>query len=172
VRGLQERRAVAALTVPPPVPPPGSLSERGRFAIGAAVAAAAVGADQAAKSLALAGLDDGPIHVVWTLQLRLTFNRGAAFGLGPGLSPVIVGIGVAVLVVFLGFSRQAARTRPAVVALGLVVGGALGNLADRLLRDHGGGVVDFLDLGWWPVFNLADVFITFGAGLLILTSRR
>jgi signal peptidase II len=58
------------------------------------------------------------------------------------------------------------------VALGLVVGGAVGNLGDRLFRHAGGAVVDFVDLRWWPVFNVADAAITAGALLLLLGSRR
>jgi signal peptidase II len=54
------------------------------------------------------------------------------------------------------------------VAIGLVIGGALGNVGDRLFRDTGGAVVDFVDFGWWPVFNLADSCVTIGAVLLIV----
>ncbi|HEX7167995.1 MAG TPA: signal peptidase II, partial [Acidimicrobiales bacterium] len=56
--------------------------------------------------------------------------------------------------------------------LGLVLGGAVGNLADRLFRDHGGAVVDFVDLQWWPVFNVADIAISVGAVLLVVVGWR
>jgi signal peptidase II len=60
--------------------------------------------------------------------------------------------------------------------LGLVLGGALGNLADRVFRDGsgflGGAVIDFIDLQWWPVFNVADIAVTVGGVLLVLTSTR
>jgi len=69
-------------------------------------------------------------------------------------------------------SRHGPATWAGAVALGLLAGGAAGNLVDRLLRDHGGAVVDFIDLQWWPVFNLADAAITCGAVALVLASRR
>jgi signal peptidase II len=58
------------------------------------------------------------------------------------------------------------------IALGLVLGGALGNLADRLIRGHGGAVIDFIDFQWWPVFNVADMAITIGAVLLVIAGFR
>lgn len=161
---MQERRLVASLTRSAP-------TARGRLLLGVAVAAGVVAADQVTKELALRTLADGPVHLVWTLELNLTYNRGAAFGVGAGISPVVVGLGVVVLVALLGFGRHAVRSIPATVALALVAGGAVGNLADRVLRDAGGAVVDFIDLGWWPVFNLADMAITVGAVLLILVGR-
>lgn len=140
-----------------------------RLALGGSTAAAVVAVDQLTKTWALRTLSDEPIHVIGTLQLNLSFNTGAAFGLGKGLAPLFMVGAIAVLVAVIGFGRSAATTPAAVVALGLVVGGALGNLADRFLRDHGGAVVDFLDLQWWPIFNVADVAITLGAALLILS---
>ena len=127
-------------------------------------------ADQVTKSWALSALDDGPRHIVWTLRLNLSFNSGAAFGLGKGLAPLLVVIGVVMVVALVGAGRSAGTSVTAVVALGLVLGGAVGNLADRLLRDHGGSVVDFIDLQWWPVFNVADAAITSGAVLLVLAT--
>ncbi|MEO6121102.1 MAG: signal peptidase II [Acidimicrobiales bacterium] len=171
---MQERRTVAALTRSVTSGESGDwlTGDRRRVGLGAAVAAVVVAADQITKSLALGSLDDGPVHLVWTLQLRLTFNRGAAFGLGPGISPLLVGAGVVVLVGLLAFGRHAARSPASVVALGLVVGGAVGNLVDRVGRDLDGAVVDFVDLSWWPVFNLADMAITCGAVLLVFVSRK
>jgi len=131
---------------------------------------AVVVADQVAKSWALRALDDGPRHLVWTLRLNLSFNSGAAFGLGQGLAPLLVVVGVVMVVALVGISRSAGSSVPAVVALGLVLGGAVGNLIDRVVRDHAGSVVDFIDLQWWPVFNLADAAITSGAILLVLTT--
>lgn len=156
---LQERGPVAA------------LSPSRRLALGAATAGAVVVADQVAKTWALRALDDGPHHVVWTLRFNLSFNSGAAFGIGRGLAPILVVVGVGLVVALVGAGRSAS-TGPAVASLGLVVGGAVGNLADRVLRDHGGAVVDFIDLQWWPVFNLADMAITCGAVLLVLTASR
>jgi signal peptidase II len=136
------------------------------------VAAAVVVVDQLTKSWAGRELADGPIHLFWTLRLNLSYNSGAAFGLGSGVGPIVLVLGVVMLVVLLGLGRLAAAHTLAAVALGLLVGGAVGNLADRLFRDNGGAVIDFIDLQWWPIFNVADIGITFGAGLLVLASRQ
>ena len=133
------------------------------------VAAAVVALDQLTKTWALHHTLE-PIHVVGTLQLALTFNPGAAFGLGRGITPVLVGTAIVLVVILLGLGRAASRTAtmPAVVAMGLLLGGACGNLADRLVRHHHGAVIDFIDLRWWPVFNVADSCITIGAIVLIV----
>ena len=131
-----------------------------------------VALDQLTKSWALRALDDGPVHVLWTLRLRLSFNSGAAFGLGPGLAPLLVVVGIVLVVAMLGFGRAATSTLAGTVALGLVLGGAVGNLVDRLLRQHGGAVVDFVDLQWWPVFNVADAAISCGVVVLLVVSWR
>ena len=137
-----------------------------------AIAGMVLALDQATKTLALEALSGrAPVDVFWTLRLRLSFNSGAAFGLGRGITPFLTVAAVILLVVLLGVSR-AAPSHLARVALGLVVGGALGNVADRLFRDHGGAVVDFIDFQWWPVFNVADIGITAGAVLLVFASRK
>ena len=134
-----------------------------------AVAAAIVGLDQLTKTIAVGALADGPVHVLWTLRLNLSFNSGAAFSLGPGLTPFITAMGVALVVTLLLVSRRVATVAMA-IALGLVLGGALGNLVDRLFRSNGGAVIDFIDLQWWPVFNVADAAISCGAVLLAALS--
>ncbi|HJL89449.1 MAG TPA: signal peptidase II [Acidimicrobiales bacterium] len=127
--------------------------------------------DQLTKWWAVGALDDGrTIDLFWTLRLRLVENTGAAFSRGEGLGPLIglLVIGVVVLLVRLG-----ARTAdPAVrLVVGAVVGGALGNLVDRAFRSEdglmGGAVIDFVDLQWWPVFNLADSVVVVGAVLIL-----
>ncbi|HVF32695.1 MAG TPA: signal peptidase II [Acidimicrobiales bacterium] len=135
------------------------------------VAAAIVALDQLTKSLALDRLADGPVDVVWTLRFHLTFNSGLSFGQGKGLTPYITVLGV-VLVAGLGWWSRRLTSAPSAVAVGLLLGGACGNLVDRLVRGHDGAVVDFIDLQWWPVFNLADVAVFCGAGLLILATLR
>jgi signal peptidase II len=127
--------------------------------------------DQLTKWWALERLADGPIHVGWTLDLRLTFNSGAAFSTGTGLTPFLAVAGVGLVGVLVLMSRSATATGTA-MALGLMLGGALGNLTDRLFRDHGGAVVDFVDLGWWPVFNVADAALVCGAILLVVANLR
>ena len=163
---MQERGPVPTLS------PPRLRRPSRRLLWGGATAATVVVIDQVSKSWALAALDDGPVHVVWTLRLDLSFNSGAAFGIGQGLAPLMVAAGVVVLTVLLGASRAAGTTPAATFALGLVTGGAAGNLVDRLFRDHGGAVVDFIDLQWWPVFNVADAAISCGAVLLVVLSTR
>jgi signal peptidase II len=136
------------------------------------IAIAVVITDQLTKQWALAALDDRPIDLVWTLRLNLVFNRGMAFGQGEGLGPVIGVVALVVVVALLVSLRRGTGTLGA-VGVGLVVGGAIGNVIDRLFRSPGwlrGAVVDFIDFQWFPVFNVADMAINIGAGLLILGS--
>jgi len=139
-----------------------------------ATAAGVVALDQATKHWALQALDE-PVDLVGSLRLRLVFNDSAAFSIGGGRTTIIslIGLGVAGYLVHLGW--QADRRRWA-VGLGVLLGGAAGNLTDRVLRSGdgflGGRVVDFVDLQWWPVFNLADVALWVGVALLLVSSRR
>jgi signal peptidase II len=137
----------------------------------ASVAALVIAADQVTKSLAVASLQDRIVHLVWTLQLNLSFNSGLAFSQGRGLTPLITIGGLVLVAGMLWFARNVAD-RGLAIALGLVLGGACGNLTDRLVRGHGGAVIDFLDLQWWPVFNVADIAISCGAVLLVVRSLR
>jgi signal peptidase II len=120
--------------------------------------------DQAAKALIEAHLVPGEdIDVIGPLDLTLSHNSGVAFGLasGGGTRLVIVTV-LALGVVGYLFSRD--PTRPGMwVAAGLLAGGALGNLADRIRAD---AVTDYIAIGGWPAFNLADVAVT--AGVLLL----
>lgn len=142
-------------------------------ALTVAVAAAVVVVDQLTKSWAVNALDDHDIDVVWTLRLHLTFNGGMAFSQGRGWGPVISVVALVVVVVLLLSLRKGGSTLSA-VAVGLVVGGAAGNVVDRIFRSGsgflGGEVVDFIDFQWWPVFNVADASIVIGGILLVVTS--
>ena len=158
---MQERRVVAPLN---------ALSSRRAVALGG-IAIAVVAADQLTKTWAEHALADGPKHLFWTISLNLVYNAGAAFSSFRGLTPFITAIAVVVLIALVGLSRSV-TTRLGMVALGLVVGGAAGNLVDRLARHNHGAVIDFVDFRWWPVWNLADAAIVIGAVLLIWTSRR
>jgi signal peptidase II len=136
------------------------------------VAAAVVVLDQLAKWWAVDRLTRGPITIIGSFRLALTRNSGGAFGLGSGFLPMVVLAVIALAVVLFVVGRAVDRTAIA-VALGLVLGGAVGNLLDRLFRSPGfgrGSVVDFVDLRWWPVFNVADAAITCGCVLLVLLS--
>jgi signal peptidase II len=122
-------------------------------------------ADQAAKATVEAQVTVGEeIDVLGPLNLTLAHNRGVAFGLAGGAGVPLVLTTVAALgVVLYLFARNPAR--PGMwVATGLLAGGALGNLADRI---RAGEVTDFIDLPPWPPFNLADVAITAGVVLLV-----
>jgi len=125
------------------------------------VALAVLGVDQATKAWAVDRLGRGPIHVVGTLDLALTYNSGSAFSLAQGWGPVLAAFAVVAVVVMLTLVHRVPTTAVA-VGLGLVVGGALGNLTDRLVRPHG-SVVDFVALHFWPTFNVADACIVVGA---------
>src|SRR5205814_7583518 len=114
----------------------------------------------------------GAVSIVRSIRLALTHNSAGAFGLGSGVVPVVVLAVVALVVVLFVVGRSVDR-RSVAVALGLVLGGALGNLADRVFRAPGfgrGSVIDFVDLRWWPVFNVADAAITCGCVVLVLLS--
>jgi signal peptidase II len=143
---------------------------RGALLVG--VAAAVVVLDQWTKSWAQQDLGNGPRHVIGPAYLRLTYNPGAAFSFGTGASPVIAAVAVGLVLVVGFYSRRLARggASPAVIAaLGLLAGGAVSNLADRLFRHHHGAVVDFIQLvSWWPTFNVADAAITVGALMLAI----
>jgi signal peptidase II len=126
--------------------------------------------DQAAKALVEENLVPGEhVDVVGSSGLTLSHNSGVAFGLAAGGGTgLVVLTGLALLVVGYLFARN--PTRPAMwVAVGLLTGGALGNLADRIRAD---AVTDYISIGSWPNFNLADVSITAGVILLALAYTR
>lgn len=133
--------------------------------------------DQLTKIWAVAALSDKPIDVVGdTVRFQLARNSGGAFSFvsGAGVTPVlaIIAIGVAIFLV-----RMVGRTDDPlmVVALSLILGGALGNLTDRFVRSPGilrGGVIDFMRVGWWPIFNIADSALSIGIVLLLVASFR
>jgi signal peptidase II len=136
------------------------------------VAAVVVVVDQITKQLALARLDDGPVDLIHgVLTFRLTYNSGGAFGVMRGLPGVFLAATLAIVALILFWTRRIDQ-RGWIVALGLVVGGGLGNVADRVFRDLGGRVVDFVDLHVWPVFNVADACIVCGVILVIFVSGR
>ena len=131
--------------------------------------------DQVTKHWAVNALSDGhTVDVVWTLRFALGFNSGMAFSKATGLGPFI-GVIATVAVVWLLSSLRKAGSQLSAVGMALVAGGAAGNVVDRLFRGPGwfrGSVVDFIDLQWWPVFNVADIGITVGGALLVWSSIR
>lgn len=134
------------------------------------VAGAAVAADQVTTAVALADLHH-PVHLVGPLGLGLQLNSGSAFGLFGGESAALAVVSV---ILTLGVCVLAWRawSLPMAVAAGLVLGGALGNLADRLFLARQGRVVDFITLSHWPTFNVADACITAGAVLVAVLYFR
>jgi len=138
------------------------------------IAAIVVVLDQLTKWWAVANLQDRDVELFWTLRLNLSYNTGMAFGTGQGWGPVIGAVAMIVIVVLVvGLRRPPSRIGD--VAVGMVVGGAIGNVIDRLARDPGwlrGGVVDFIDFQWFPIFNVADMGITIGGVLLVMSSWR
>jgi signal peptidase II len=135
-------------------------------------AAAVVLLDQIAKQGALGALKDGPIDLIeGVLSLRLTYNPGGAFGLLQGLPGFFLVATILVIGIILIWAHRLEDPR-LIVPLGMVLGGGLGNLGDRIFRDTGGRVVDFIDLHVWPVFNLADSSIVVGVLLILVLSAR
>jgi signal peptidase II len=138
------------------------------------VTAAWIVLDQAVKVLAVAELSDGPVDLGF-MMLRLVRNPNAAFGLRiPGIPGLYAIVGVVVLVLVVRALRHVDRLSVAAV-YGLITGGAIGNLVDRFVRDPGfpsGHVVDMFDLGWFPVFNVADAGITVGVLLMLVLVWR
>jgi signal peptidase II len=129
--------------------------------------------DQLTKHWAVNRLSDGRIiEVVWTLQFNLAFNSGMAFSRGRGMGPYIAVVAT-VVIVWLLVSLRSGGTKLAALGMGLLIGGAAGNLIDRMFRGDAwlrGSVVDFIDFQWFPIFNIADIAVNVGAGLLILNS--
>jgi signal peptidase II len=149
-------------------------SRRPHVVLWAVLAATVLLVDQATKVWAERSLEVGvPREVIgdW-LQFRLTYNPGAAFSLGTGYTVVLTVVAIAVVVVVIRMARNLGSLGWA-VALGLLLGGALGNVTDRIFRDPApfrGHVVDFIELPHWPVFNVADCAITVAAVLFVLLS--
>ena len=112
---------------------------------------------------------------MWKLRFHLVQNSGGAFGLGSRFAPLFA-LAALTIVLVLFSSGGGFRTPFAQLAVGLVIGGAVGNLLDRLFRDGhgllGGRVIDFIDVQFWPVWNVADMAISAGAVLLALTAGR
>ena len=154
------------------------MTETRRRAWGYLTAFAVIAVDQLTKYFALTGLElHRPVEVLGDLlRFTLAWNRGAAFSMGWG-GPIVLSVVTAAASVFVAvmiWRLRAPRLAAVVTAgLGAVLGGALGNLIDRLIH---GQVLDFIDIGIssrrWPTFNIADIAITIGGILLVLTYRK
>jgi signal peptidase II len=156
------------------VPAQDATRPRGkRVGLFVAIAAAVLALDVASKAAVVAKLPEShdPVRVLGgVFYLQQTRNSGAAFSLGTGFTIILTVVAIAVVAVIV---RTAGRMRSSgwAVALGLILGGALGNLADRVFRSPGfgrGHVVDWIsafgpNAKYWPIFNLADSAIVCGA---------
>jgi signal peptidase II len=132
-----------------------------------AVVLAAIAADQLTKLIVASELtlDEG-LHVVGPFSIHHVQNSGIAFGLFASATPVVTALtALAVGWMLLFFARSGSRHPVLPVALGLLIGGSTSNLIDRIRLGH---VTDFLDLRYWPAFNLADSFIVVGVGILFV----
>jgi signal peptidase II len=145
---------------------PSTVASSARIVVGVAAVVAAL--DWGTKALATVALENDPVEIGSLITLRLSHNPGVAFGLGDRLpGPALIALTATVTAVLAVTAIRGVF--PSQVAAGLVLGGAVANLVDRVI---GGTVVDFLDLGWWPSFNLADAVLCVGCGLLVLQSFR
>ena len=131
-----------------------------------AVALAAVVADQVTKHIVTSTLSlDESEHVIGPLSIHHVENSGIAFGLFSSATAVVTVVtAAAVLWMIVYFARSGSRHPVLPAALGLLIGGSLSNLVDRIRLHH---VTDFIDLRWWPAFNLADSFIVVGVAILL-----
>jgi signal peptidase II len=132
----------------------------------AAVAVAAVVADQVTKHVVTSTLAlDDSVHVAGPLAIHHVQNSGIAFGLFSSATAVVTIVtSAAVIWMLVFFARSGSRHPVLPAALGLLIGGSLSNLVDRIRLHH---VTDFIDLKWWPAFNLADSFIVVGVAILL-----
>jgi len=113
------------------------------------------------KTLAI----DESVHVVGPLSIHHVQNSGIAFGLFSSATAVVTVVtGIAVVWMLVFFARSGSRHPVLPAALGLLIGGSMSNLVDRVRLHH---VTDFIDLKWWPAFNLADSFIVVGVAILL-----
>jgi signal peptidase II len=128
------------------------------------VAVLVVAADQITKSLVEANITVGErVDVLGPIQLTNVGNTGIAFGLAGGGGTVLVALALLTLVLVIGFFARDPGRRGIWLAIGLLVGGAAGNLIDRIAHE---AVTDFIKIGPWPTFNVADIAITLGVVLL------
>ena len=132
-----------------------------------AVALAALGADQLTKAVVSDNLAlDESLHVAGPFSIHHVQNSGIAFGLfSSATAAVVVLTAAAVAWMLVFFARSGARHPVLPAALGLVIGGSISNLIDRVRLGH---VTDFLDFKYWPAFNLADSFIVIGVVILFV----
>ncbi|TLF81048.1 signal peptidase II [Nocardia cyriacigeorgica] len=153
-------------------PPEGPARPPQRLRLLLVIAAVLFALDLLTKVIVVATLTPGdPVYLIGdVVRLSLVRNPGAAFSMATGMTWLLTLVAAAVVIGVIRIGRTL-RSLWWAVGLGMVLGGALGNLVDRLFRSPGplqGHVVDFVAVGWWPVFNVADSAIVCGAILLVV----
>ncbi|WP_051063246.1 signal peptidase II [Ilumatobacter nonamiensis] len=141
-------------------------AERRPWAPVAAAIVALAGVDLVSKRWATAALADAPVELPGPVDLQLAYNSGTAFGLFSQIPTIAVSI--VVIAFLIAVLKVWGTHRAPTVPVVLIVAGGLANTLDRF---EAGSVVDMLHTGWWPTFNLADVFITIGVAYWIIASR-
>jgi signal peptidase II len=143
-----------------------ALHSRVSWARAGAVAGLVVAADQLTKQLVVNHVERGePVELIFGLEISNVRNSGIAFGLLRGSSDgLVLALTLGALALLVAYFAAHARDTELWMPVGLVVGGALGNLADRIRI---GAAVDFMDPPLWPAFNVADVAIVAGVGLFV-----
>jgi signal peptidase II len=177
---MQEEAGTPLTPVHPPTPTPARAVSpevrRRLYAVLLGLAVTVLVVDQATKVWALRSLTPGEkVDLVGSfVRLNLIRNPGAAFSIGDGATWVLTAVSLAILV-WVGLSARKVGTMAWAVALGLLLGGAVGNLVDRFFRAPGPGrghVVDFIDYFGWFVGNVADIAIVAGAGIIMVLAFR
>jgi signal peptidase II len=170
---MQERRPVTTLTGESAAVTDRPDRQNGarRLVVAVAIALVVVLVDQLTKWWAVDRLPAGPVHVIGTLDLELSLNTGSAFSMFTGQTALVMAVVFALVGVLLVMVWRAPTLGRAGI-LGLILGGALGNLSDRLFRHDHGAVVDFVALHFWPTFNVADSCIVVGCLLLLVSLMR
>ena len=153
-------------------PPAGSVEAGSLYPRVLAAALLVFVVDQATKTLALEYFGRRPKDIIdGVLSLDVSFNSGGVFGIGQGIPGLFLVATAIVIVLILVWVRNL-EERSWAIPLGMVLGGGIGNVTDRLVRGFDGRVVDFIDLHVWPVFNVADMGIVTGVGLILIMGFR
>lgn len=165
---------------------PARIPSARRWAMVLGIAVAVIALDQLSKAWALDRLSTGDaIDLIGSLRFKLAFNTGMAFSKGSGAGALIGTLAFGIVVVLVLVARKV-ESKVQLVLIGIVMGGALGNIVDRLTRVGevnpftgeaatgfmSGAVVDFIDVQWWPVFNVADAAVVCGGIALAILSAR
>lgn len=136
----------------------------------APVAIAVIVVDQITKTLAENNLKTHSIHLIGPLSLQLIYNSGIAFSIGSGNAALATAIEIVVILGLIYYVRKI-NSKALAVGFGLVIGGAVGNIFDRVFRHNNGAVIDFIHTGFWPTFNLADSAVVVGIVVILIGSR-